>query len=90
MERKAIDELRRSIWENQKWPQKYIFKFIVQNKDGKVDKVVSLLPKGAKLSYKHTKNLNHIAITAIAVLESLEKVKEVNLKVSEIQGVISL
>ena len=90
MDIKDIDELRKKIWENQKWPQKYIFKFIVRNEGGKVDKVVSLLPADSKLSFKHTQNLKHVAITAIAIIESLEKVKEVNQKVSEIQGVISL
>lgn len=90
MERRDVDDLRRTIWESQKWPQKYVFKFIVPNVDGKVKEVVASLPEDAKLTYKHTKNLRHVSVTAISIVESLEKVQKINQKVSAIQGVISL
>ncbi len=87
---KDYEKLRELLLENKKWPLLYMFKFIVPNKDGMVDKVVSMLPKHGTFSYNHTKNLKHVAITCKASMKSADAIIEVTEKIAIIDGVISL
>lgn len=87
---KNYEKLRKLLLENKKWPMLYMFKFIVPNKEGKVDMVVSMLPKHGTISYNHTKNLKHIAITCKASMKSANAIIEVTENIAAIDGVISL
>lgn len=69
---------------------KYMFKFIIPNQDGKVDKVKDLLPKTSTMTFKHTTNLKHVSITCIAVMDSADQIIEITEKVDKIEGVIVL
>ena len=67
-----------------------MFKFIVPNKEGKVDQAKELLPKGSLLKYKHTESLKYVAITCVAHMHSTEAIIDLTQKVEEIPGVMSL
>jgi len=85
-----FEKLRQRLLENKKWPLRYMFKFIAPNQDGKVDKVVELLPKHGTVTFKHTKNLRHVSVTCIVSMKSADSIIDVTTKVSAIEGVISL
>ena len=76
--------------ENSSWPMKYMFKFISPNRDGKVDKIKSLLPENGKITFKHTANLKHVSVTCVALMDSADQIIEITEKVDKIEGVIVL
>ncbi|MBR8538039.1 DUF493 family protein [Carboxylicivirga mesophila] len=90
MSLKEYEKLKELLAQNKKWPLLYMFKFIVPNADGKVQRVVDLLPKHGKVSYKHTKNLKYVSVTCTASMKSPEAIIEVTNNISSINGVMSL
>ena len=90
MAMKDYRNLRRILGEEEQWPQLYMFKFIVPNQHGKVDKVVALLPQNGDVSYKHTKNLRHVSVTCKAVMHSPDDIISVTQNVTAIEGVMAL
>ncbi len=85
-----LEKLRELLMENKKWPMDYMFKFIVPNSDNRVNLVVECLPKNGKITYNHTKNLKHIAVTCVAPMDSAHDIIDVTHKALSIKGVISL
>jgi hypothetical protein len=90
MTQKNLRELRNLLTESEKWPMLYMFKFIVPNQHGKVDKVVSMLPDESDISFKHTKSLRHVSVTCKAVMETPDDVITVTQNVTAIEGVMAL
>ncbi len=84
------NKLRELLSKNKKWPLLYMFKFIVPNKEGKVDQVVALLPTTGEISFKHTKNLRHVSITCKVKISEADEIIDITQKASGIEGVISL
>jgi hypothetical protein len=82
--------LRYRLMETETWPLKYMFKFITPNNGGKVDEITALLPSDGEITYKHTANLKHVAITCIAEMENADQIIQITEKVNEIEGVIIL
>ena len=67
-----------------------MFKFIAPNEEGKVNKVIELLPKHGTISYKHTKNLKHVSITCKASMASAVDIVKITSNISQIEGIIAL
>ena len=82
--------LRYRLMENDKWPLKYMFKFIVPNNEGKVDQIKELLPLNSDISFKHTDSLKHVSITCIASMNTADDIIDITEKASEIDGVMVL
>lgn len=87
---KKYNRLRELLSEQESWPLLYMFKFIVPNRDGKVNEVLALLPKEGELSFNHTKNLRHVAITCKAKMASADDIVWITMKASEVGGVMAL
>lgn len=85
-----FDKLKERLLDNKDWPLKYMFKFVVPNQDGKVEKATSFLPENAVNTFKHTKSLTFVSITSIANMPSADDIIIVLDKVAGIEGVISL
>lgn len=85
-----MERLRALLLENKKWPMKYMFKFIAPNTDNKVNLVVACLPQDGRVTYNHTKNLRHVAITCVAQVDNADQIIDVTQKALSIPGVISL
>jgi len=83
-------KLLEKLQENKKWPLLYMFKFIAPNEEGKVEKVVALLPKDGNISYKHTKNLKFVSITCKAQMSNAQSIVDITSKVNQIEGIITL
>lgn len=90
MAMKDYRNLRRILGEQGKWPQLYMFKFIVPNQHGKVDKVVSMLPEKGEFSFNHTKSMRHVAVTCKAVMKHPDEVIKITQEITAIEGVIDL
>ncbi|WP_246241693.1 MULTISPECIES: DUF493 family protein [Draconibacterium] len=82
--------LRYRLMESEKWPLKYMFKFIIPNEEGKVDQVKALLPTEGEVTFKHTDNLKHVSVTCVALMESADQIIVITEKVDKIEGVIVL
>ncbi len=82
--------LRNILLENKQWPLRYMFKFIVPNKDDKVEQVTNLLPSTGKFSFKHTKNLKFVSVTCVAYMGSADDIISILSKATEIEDVLSL
>ncbi|MBN2742842.1 MAG: DUF493 family protein [Marinilabiliaceae bacterium] len=90
METNTTEERLTRLLENQQWPLRYMFKFIVPNRDGNVDKVNQLMPSNGKLSYKHTPNLQYVSITCEAQMHSAEEIVGITSRVVAIPGAMAL
>lgn len=90
MESKNISNLLEQLRKNNEWPLQYMFKFIAPNTDGKVEKVVNLLPTDSKITYKHTKNLRFVSVTCIASMPDAESIVDITTRACAISGVMSL
>ena len=96
MERKRMDytkdyeNLKKALLEDKKWPRLYMFKFIVPNRDGKVEEVKLKLPDYGKMSFKHTENLKFVSITCVAMMESADQIIEITDRIACMDGVMAL
>ncbi|MGD9993973.1 MAG: DUF493 family protein [Salinivirgaceae bacterium] len=86
----SYEKLKQLLLNNPQWPRLYMFKFVVPNKNGNVERVVSLLPPEGEISYKHTQNLKYVSVTCTHTMASAEHIIEITKRVSEIQGVMAL
>ncbi len=87
---KDYRKLRQILEESENWPLLYMFKFIVPNQHGKVDKVVSLLPEEGEISFNHTKSMRHVAVTCKVEMSSSDEIISVTENVTTIEGVMAL
>lgn len=87
---KDYRKLRKILAESENWPQLYMFKFIVPNQHGKVDKVVALLPEEGETSFNHTKSMRHVAVTCKVMVNHPDEVIEIAQNITAIEGVIEL
>ena len=83
-------KLKELLDENKKWPVRYMFKFIVPNKDGKVELVKSMMPTNGQLKFKHTSSLKYVSITCVCYMKSTNEIIALTEKTENIEGVISL
>ncbi len=83
-------KLRRLLAETEEWPTYYMFKFIVPNQHGKVDKVTALLPEHGEVSFNYTKSLRYVSVTCKATMNDPDDVVKVTQEATAIEGVLSL
>lgn len=83
-------KLKELLDDNKKWPLRYMFKFVIPNKDGKVDLAKSHMPAGAQLKYKHTSSLKYVSMTCVTYMKSADDIIELTQKLEDIPGVMSL
>ena len=83
-------KLRKLLAESEEWPLLYMFKFIVPNQYGKVDKVVALLPEQGEVSFNHTKSMRHVAVTCKVIMNNPDEVIKITQEITAIEGVLAL
>ena len=87
MDESKLSKLKAVLDETMEWPNSYIFKFIVP-----VDKQENLIALigDADISIRPSKKGNYISVTVKKHLQSSEDVITIYLRVSSIEGIISL
>ena len=83
-------KLKTLLEENKEWPLKYMFKFIVPNKDGKVNKVVNVFPADADKRFKYTESMKYVAVTCVLEMNNAEEIIRITESAIEIPGVMML
>lgn len=84
------EKLRELLQKNKKWPLKYMFKFVIPNKDENVDKVKAMMPANSKVTFKHTASLKHVSLTCVTYMKSVDDIISLTHRVENVPGVISL
>ena len=77
----------RARLEHEKWPQKYMFKFVLPNDRAKIDAALELLPT---TTFTNSRTGKYVSISCVANMASADAVMEVTSRVCQIEGVISL
>lgn len=85
-----FENLKTKLLENKAWPLLYMFKVIVPNIEGNVEKAKEILPSDGKYTFNHTKNHNYVSITCIAMMDSAEEIIKISEKASNINGAMVL
>ncbi len=86
----TLEGLREQLLKTKSWPIKYMFKFIVPNSGGRVERVIATLPEGGTNSFKTSKDLHYVAVTCVALMQSPDEIVEITRCATEVEGVISL
>ena len=68
----------------------YMFKFIVPNHSGKVEKVVAVFPKDAEKTFKYTDSLRYVSVTCVLNMDSPDEIIAITEAAMSIEGVIML
>lgn len=83
-------KLKELLDDNKKWPLRYMFKFVIPNKDGKVKLAKSLMPDNGQLKFKHTASLKYVSMTCVAYMKSANEIIALTQELEDIEGVMSL
>lgn len=85
------ENLRAKLEENSKWPELYMFKFIVPADNQKIAQVENLFNSElAQIDLRHSRGGKYVSITAKEVMTSPEKVIERYKAASVIEGLMAL
>ena len=87
MDEKKLENLKAVLDETLEWPSEYTFKFIVPV--DKKENLIVLIGDG-DISIRPSKKGNYISVTVKKHLQSSEDVITIYLRVSSIEGIISL
>lgn len=87
---KKEESLLELLNKNEKWPLRYMFKFITQNDEKLIEEVKNLLPINGAIDYKKSKGDKYIAITCIADMPTAQSIVDTTEKVGRIKGILSL
>lgn len=85
-----ITRFREKLNETTEWPSSYMFKFVVPNQDGKVDKVKDILSPYGIITFKNTKNLKFVSITCISQMPDADQIIDITVQITSIEGVMAL
>lgn len=85
----GMERLREKL-KAEKWPQKYMFKFVLPNDRTKLDNIMELLPTNGKVTFRDSKGGKYVGVTCVAEMSSADAVMSVTSAVCAIEGVISL
>lgn len=87
--RTGLERLRAKL-AAEKWPQKYMFKFVMPNDKAKIDQVLEALPQSGTTTFRNSNGDKYVGVTCVAVMTSADAVIDVTSKACSVQGVISL
>lgn len=84
------DRLRQRLNDVHEWPSVYMFKFIFEPDQSRLDSVVALFPAEVEMLRKYSAGGKYLSLTVREVMMSADEVVERYNNASEIQGVIIL
>ncbi len=84
------EKLRSRLNSVHEWPSVYMYKFIFEPDDERLEKVLALFPKESELLRRYSKGGKYLSITAKEVMMNADDVIDRYVKASEIDGVIVL
>lgn len=90
MDQEKYNKLRQQLLESGNWPTLYMFKFIVPNKDDKMNAVKNLFPENTDFAYKTSRDIRFIGITVKIMMQTPDEVIEIYSRAQGIQGIMTL
>lgn len=87
--RSGLERLRAKL-AAERWPQKYMFKFVLPNDKAKIDQVLEALPQSGTTSFRNSNGDKYVGVTCVAVMPSADAVIDVTSKACAVEGVVSL
>lgn len=87
--RTGLERLRAKL-AAEKWPQKYMFKFVMPNDKAKIDQVLEALPQSGTTTFKDSSAGKYVGVTCVAFMPSADAVIDVTSRACSVEGVISL
>jgi putative lipoic acid-binding regulatory protein len=83
--------LREELDNTSEWPSEYLFKFIVPTSPKKIEEIENAFDNiGAVIKTKQSKTAKYTSVSINVLMESPEHVVEKYIKLSTIEGIISL
>jgi uncharacterized protein len=86
----AKDRLRQRLNEVHEWPSLYMFKFIFEPEQEKLDAVMAMFPPESEMLRKYSAGGKYLSLTVKEVMMNAEEVLQRYEKASMIEGVIVL
>lgn len=86
----AKDRLRKRLDEVHEWPSVYMFKFILEPDEEKLQSLLSLFPPESEVLRRYSAGGKYLAITIKEVMLSADEVVSRHDRASSIKGVIVL
>ncbi|MEZ4740161.1 MAG: DUF493 family protein [Flavobacteriales bacterium] len=86
----AKDKLRQSLDKVHAWPAVYMYKFILEPDQDRLDALLALFPKESEVLRKYSAGGKYVSLTVKEVMMNADDVVERYDKASEIPGVITL
>jgi uncharacterized protein len=86
----AKDRLRQRLNEVHDWPSLYMFKFIFEPEQEKLDAVMAMFPPESEMLRKYSAGGKYLSLTVKEVMMNAEEVLQRYEKASMIEGVIVL
>ncbi len=74
----------------ERWPQKYMFKFVLPNDKAKLDQVLEALPQNGETRFRDSAGGKYVGVTCVATMTSADAVMDVTVRACSVEGVISL
>lgn len=87
--RSGLERLREKL-AAERWPQKYMFKFVLPNDKAKLDQVLEALPQSGTTSFRNSNGDKYVGVTCVATMPSADAVIDVTSKACAVEGVVSL
>lgn len=86
----ARDRMRKALDQVHEWPSVYMFKFIFEPAEDRLEKLLTLFPQEAEVLRKYSKGGKYLSLTVREVMMSADEVVSRYDKVSDVEGVIVL
>lgn len=86
----AKNRLRERLNEVHQWPSVYMFKFVLEPDDAKLDALLVLFPKESEVLRRYSAGGKYVSITVKEVMMNAEEIVARHDKASAIPGVIVL
>jgi len=85
------ERLRLELNNNNSWPSKYLFKFIVPNEQYKIEQVENAFNNmGAVIDTRHSKTGKYTSISINVPMQDAQNIIDKYLELSTVEGIISL
>lgn len=86
----AQGKLRERLDQVHEWPSVYMFKFICEPDQTRLDRITSLFPAEAEVLRRYSAGGKYVSLTVREVMMNADDVVQRYVKASEIEGVIVL
>ena len=90
MDQEKYQKLRQQLIDSSQWPSLYMFKFIIPNKDEKLEAVKAMFPSETKFAFKTSKDIRFISITVKIKMKNADEVIGIYSQANNIEGLLAL